>query len=322
MAVEGPCSCSIRELPEAMDLLNSVFHPGTSFMGEYYPYAYGPVNLNNMLILKEDHRIVSHVSIYPRQVYTAEGYLLKTGIIGGVATHPDYRNKGYATTLLRECIRIMERQEYDLSLLWPSVADFYRKLGWEYAAQECCFDLNAENISRISHAACIPQKSSSGYQRIHELYEHKPMRSLRQLSEYPLLINSQRRLFFEEHDGTAGYVLLGPGSDVLEYGGSVPVICRMLRGLFEQFRYSTLRVFTPPLQDGLFDFLTGLGITPRTFHLGMIRMIRLDKFQDRVQHPAENSGSWSGLSRQIFGPVDRPDQRNPIRFYLWHTEHS
>lgn len=322
MSIEGPRCCRSEELRETLELLNSVFHPGTSFMGDYYPYAYGPSNLSRMLILKENRRIVSHVSIYPRQVYTAEGFLLKTGIIGGVATHPDYRKKGYATVLLKECIRIMEQQEYDLSLLWPSAADFYRKLGWEYAAQECCFDLNAETISRISHAPCIPQQKSGGYQRIHELYEHKPMRSLRQRSEYPLLINRQRRLFYEEDGDAAGYVLMGPGSDVLEYGGAIPVICMILRGLFEQFGYSTLRVFTPPRQDGLFDFLTGLGITPRTFPLGMIRIIRKHPFQERVPIPAEMPCSCPDLSRRIFGPDCAPDQGKPIFYYLWHTEHS
>src|SRR5436309_683882 len=58
-----------------------------------------------------------------------ESARLRTGCIGGVVTHPDYRHQGVATALMQDALAYAHSQQYALLLL-HGIPDFYHRLGF------------------------------------------------------------------------------------------------------------------------------------------------------------------------------------------------
>jgi predicted acetyltransferase len=292
-------------------------------MGIYYPYAYGDGNLDNMRIIIIDGKIASHAAIYSRFVNTSDGLILKIGCIGGVATLPEYRGKGYATIILRDCIKKMESEGYDISILWTDTPEFYRKLGWEWAGQGCNFHLNSGNIFILPeyNEKIKLGTSIEDYSEINEIYEKNALRSQRQLDEYPLLFNSQRKLYYQKNGKIMGYVLVSDENTVLEYGGNVFVVASIIRSLIEKGKLSVLRVFTPPQNDGLLEYFKELNIPKNSFYIGMIRIINESKFIQKFKVKKTLQYSLNQLSKLYFGPEKVSGKFSPLKFYLWQTEH-
>lgn len=77
-----------------------------------------------------DGKIVAAVRIADRKMRVGCA-VVNLGGIADVATHPDYRSRGFSTACLEDAIRFMEGNDYDLSMLFTGIQPFYRKLGWE-----------------------------------------------------------------------------------------------------------------------------------------------------------------------------------------------
>jgi len=77
-----------------------------------------------------DGRIVAAVRIADRKMRVGCA-VVNLGGIADVATHPDYRGRGYSTACLEDSIRFMEGNDYDLSMLFTGIQPFYQRLGWE-----------------------------------------------------------------------------------------------------------------------------------------------------------------------------------------------
>jgi len=74
-------------------------------------------------------RIVSHVRVSDRPIHIGFA-VVRMGGMGAVATHPDYRERGYSTALLWDAVRYMEREQYDVSMLFTGLKEHYGKIGW------------------------------------------------------------------------------------------------------------------------------------------------------------------------------------------------
>ncbi len=78
-----------------------------------------------------DGQVVSTVSIFPTRLRLG-GEEMKTGEIGIVGTHPDYRHRGLSSALMWNAIEFMEKQGYHASFLY-GIPNFYQQFGYEYA---------------------------------------------------------------------------------------------------------------------------------------------------------------------------------------------
>lgn len=72
---------------------------------------------SNIRLLFEGGRLASSVAVIPRDMYM-NGAFLKMAGIGGVATYPEFRGKGYANLLMKDAVSFMEKQGYGLSTLY------------------------------------------------------------------------------------------------------------------------------------------------------------------------------------------------------------
>ena len=324
MNPESPRRCNKDEFGETLAMLDSIFHSTRPRrMGKYYPYAYGDGNLDNMRIIKINKKIVSHAAIYQRFVNTADGLLLKIGCIGGVATLPDYRGKGYATIILNDCIKKMEKEDYDISILWTGTPEFYRKLGWEWAGKEYWFNLNSGNVFLLPayNKKITLETSIDDYSQIREIYEKKLLRSERKPEDYPLLFNMQRKLFYQRNGKITAYVLISDENGVLEHGGETYAVLSILRRLIEQKDFPSLKVFMPPQDNGLPNCLEKLNFPKNSSYMGMIRVINQERFLKKFGTKMVESCSSDRLIKLFFGPEKVSDKFAPLVFYLWQTEH-
>lgn len=83
------------------------------------------------LIYTEKEQVVSMLHMLPRVIILPE-CRLRTGYIMGVATHTEYRRKGFAGELLRAAIQFLEEQGYDCAMLLPAseaLAAYYSRFG-------------------------------------------------------------------------------------------------------------------------------------------------------------------------------------------------
>ena len=64
---------------------------------------------------------------------TVRGEWTQIGGLGGVATPPEHRRKGYSRETLRGALAEYRENGVDLVTLWPSTVRFYRGLGWGVA---------------------------------------------------------------------------------------------------------------------------------------------------------------------------------------------
>jgi predicted acetyltransferase len=84
---------------------------------------------NARLLFDETGKLASTVFVIPRDMYM-DGIILKLGGIGGVATDPVHRGKGYANLLMKDAVDFMEKEKYDLSVLYPFKPEYYAKFGY------------------------------------------------------------------------------------------------------------------------------------------------------------------------------------------------
>jgi aminoglycoside 2'-N-acetyltransferase I len=89
-------------------------------------------------------RIVSIVGILRRRIRVGK-ITLEVGGIGGVATHPDYRQCGFSSALLKRAAEFMRddlQVVFGLLVCDQEMVSFYRKLGWQISHAELVFDLH------------------------------------------------------------------------------------------------------------------------------------------------------------------------------------
>ena len=122
------------DISELGQLLDGVFRRSKGITDQSqltdFPLVFSPANYSNSRVIVEDARIVSHAALWPRELIVGE-LRLKAAVIVSVATLPDYRMRGHAATLMRDLQDTLSADGFDLAILWTSVPDFYRKLGWE-----------------------------------------------------------------------------------------------------------------------------------------------------------------------------------------------
>lgn len=123
------------ELDELLDLLCAVHNPAGR--ERYTGYIKGDPTWrpSQTPVVVVGGRIVSTLRIWDRRVHLG-ATPVRMGGIGGVTTHPDYRERGIATRLMAHAAEYMRDDGYDLGLLFSAIpARFYLRLGW------CCVPL-------------------------------------------------------------------------------------------------------------------------------------------------------------------------------------
>ena len=82
-------------------------------------------------VFDDNGKICSSVYLIPYEI-RFNGNTVKMGGIGGVATLPEERNKGYIKELFKYCFTEMFKNEQIFSVLYPFSNVYYRQFGYEW----------------------------------------------------------------------------------------------------------------------------------------------------------------------------------------------
>ncbi|MBI4024490.1 MAG: GNAT family N-acetyltransferase [Verrucomicrobia bacterium] len=80
-------------------------------------------------------KIVSCACIFHREVWVGSKKK-RFGGIGAVATRPAARKKGFATLVMKQCEETLREQGCGVAILFCSIVEFYRRLGWTPVKEE------------------------------------------------------------------------------------------------------------------------------------------------------------------------------------------
>jgi len=316
--MRGPRALRREEFDELIDMLNRIFRLDEqgydlSFWRGVYDH-----DLEDMLVIEEDGRVVSHVSVFPFQI-SVRGSQLKVGEVGGVATDGNYRMRGFASSLLKLSVEKMTREGYDLSSL-GGYRDRYGRWGWELAGEECVYTVDRRSIQAVKDTAGVESWQYAGDRsdltKIVEIHDGEPVRVLRSWQMYQFLFGSlmkrtmQAWLAEVPGLGLSYLVLDRPGekaATVVEFGGNPEVFKLFLRRLFDEEELGRVTVVAPSIFTPFTPVLTEISGHYQINAFRMMRMINL-------------KGCLEKLAPTIEDRLNRVEFRSPFTLSLEVTD--
>jgi len=338
-------SVAAQDFPALLDLLDSVFCGSRTGESERkFPHILKRENLQNLCIIKEKGEVVSHIGLLYRRMRLGPEEI-PLAIISLMATRPDFRRQGYATSLLKFAIEKMKQDGIVLAVLWAGIPDFYRRSGWE----------SAGIISRVSlydsrglecNAAITPYEGD-----VKEIMALKPpevndiIRDDKETAEL-LEMNEGRVLLAREKQKAIAYFVYdifrsedGLVIEVKESDGYLRGVESLVRHVFWEHSPERMDFFLPQRQVLSRYFLQkGVQLERMSADLGLWRFINKASFLSKVKeargvseldvdleslHLEENDFTKYVLGSKV--PLSRPAPQSeifPIPLYISRLDHA
>lgn len=86
---------------------------------------------------------------------------IRVGCIGAVATHPEYRNQGVASVLMRDAEEVARQQGLGFLLL-HGIGNFYQRFGYTNVADLITHQIEIKHISTLPVSGCSVRQASTG----------------------------------------------------------------------------------------------------------------------------------------------------------------
>ncbi|ABW00939.1 GNAT family N-acetyltransferase [Caldivirga maquilingensis] len=137
-----------EEWDEFMRLLERSYGFPSGFFPRHYPYIYSDAcrDLSSFYVIEDNGKLVSHIGLFKMKAISF-GVSIIMGGIGGVATLPEERGKGYMSALLNHVINVMKKEGIPLSVLWGD-RQRYGAFGWEVAGQKQALYITSRSVSK------------------------------------------------------------------------------------------------------------------------------------------------------------------------------
>jgi predicted acetyltransferase len=125
-------------------LLTSVFHDPSpaEFQAELDQPLYDPTD---RLLVKNGSQIVSHVYAMSRMM-DVESLRIPIGVVAQLVTLPEYRGRGFATSVLETAEDQLVEDGAVVSLTWTGCVDFFRHRGWTLCGRHCWSEVSPRSL--------------------------------------------------------------------------------------------------------------------------------------------------------------------------------
>ncbi|MFA5449957.1 MAG: GNAT family N-acetyltransferase [Clostridia bacterium] len=189
------------KISKLKELHKLVFKDGDNYIEFFFDKRFTP---EYCWIHEEDGQPVGAVyaKSVPLRLGTKE---LTVPFVTGVATHPDYRGKKIASTLMKKALAYFQEKELPFSLLHPFNVDFYRKLDYE------AINFASEIIIRYLPAAEVTcqEVTTASLPLLTTLYNN----TTNKLFAAALRTSTHIEDIWQEHskDGGTGYIIFKNG---------------------------------------------------------------------------------------------------------------
>jgi len=290
-----------EEFNQVIKLVNYVFRESSnrpSNMEKWYPLLFNNDNLENMRIIWEDGRPVSHLGISKKEIIIY-GCKIKIGSIGAVCTHPEYRKRGFASLLLEDSIKKMDADGIDIMLV-SGGRNLYERASCVEAGRVHKFrisrsDLKSFNTQKVE---VFPYQERN-LKNIVEVYQKEAVRFLRPLEDSKRILTTGAAMNKEAEILTIykdkeflGYLAIqipkekkGEAriSQVVEYSGIREAIIDAVGCVFERYTLQEL-TFNVPFHDSEFIYLLNRkNLTSLTESIpGLIKIINFPRLMHRL----------------------------------------
>lgn len=293
--MEGPRPPSETELNQIYTFLDQELRPNTSWsITNEYPLAFSKQNMSNIRVITENDEILSHAVMRPIHVKTQAG-LFKIAAIGSVVTSSEHRNQGLSTKILESCLESAEKSGCEIAILWTSMHDFYRKLGFELAGSEMSVYWHREaNIPTNGLKFMESQKVAP--EAIHKLYNYHTITSLRTLADtaqYLQIPNMKVYTAWDAQNQIKAYAVEGKGADlkghIHEWGGGVSALLPLFDFIYKT-RQEPITIMIPKHSVNMLKRCEELGFAPNEGFLGMLKPINTASLFTKVKRYARMQG--------------------------------
>ena len=219
----------LRFLKHAWDVC---FHDPVEFIDWNFAENFSQ---DNTLIAEVEGVPASNMQLVPHRI-SLRGKEYDINYVSGVATLPEYRNRGLVRELFRFGFPEMVRRNQPFSLLVPFNYAFYEKFGYKQ-----CYNKTFRYLDAPPQVAFCPKISLELIQDLNRIYrtemEHRTGYVLRSFETWrrilmDLLRISKGLLCFHETEGVRdGYALMSPATDghgweIHEMLGNCSLSCR------------------------------------------------------------------------------------------------
>lgn len=280
MEIKNP---NVNDYEKVMRYLEEAYGHSYNYFFYKYPQVSGKDNMDfdNTLIIEENGKICSLVRIFPMATIQ-NGVEVKMGGIGAVSTLYEERGKGYMSILMKEAIKKMEKDGYEISILWGD-RHRYRNFGYEIGGKLVLITITGRGLGKMNINS-VNTKRYLGEEKILEKviksYNEKKYRVKRDKNYFKEIYKiHSTALYYSEEGEKFGYVVIetsGIDTRVYEHGGDEKLILGILKYLIERFgkRSFTLEFANfEEIPEKILEASSGWNLIPA----GMIKIINLKK---------------------------------------------
>lgn len=283
------------------------------WMGEFF-------KAENKFIAKENGKIVGHVGLFPMDFIVGKDRI-KAGGIGGVATHPDYRNRGYMGKLLELTIKEMKEQEIAVSPLWGDPIR-YGNYGWTSAVRYVEAHITKRSLRFYEPRKMKIEKYNDSkrknklIEQIIKVHEKEPMSIFRDRTRYVDIIGKETEKYWRANDTwvanpdrkdfaylTVSRLFDNQNKSGWEHGGDAEAIITICKYLFDNTEIEKIKIMCP------YNFSRKLNTLIRYSEYYTIAPVTVMRIVDLKR-------TLAGFKTQMEERVKSSGRRTPSRFSL------
>ncbi len=130
------------------------------------------ISFQDRWVCQKKNQLVGQFNLYNFNMYR-DGETIPLGGIGGVAVAPEARKEKIAYWMMLRAVQIMEQNGTPLSVLYPFLHRFYRRLGWGMIGKVVRYKFDPSTLPKYSGKEnVIPVITYEDQEEVMECYNH------------------------------------------------------------------------------------------------------------------------------------------------------
>ena len=303
--MEGPRAPKPQEFDSLLNFLNENLRKDLAWpINHEYPTALALNNIHNMSIITDEDskQIVSHALVKPL-IMKSPLAMFKLGAIGSVVTSPEFRNQGFSSQNIKNCLQVAKEQKCELVVLWTDQYDFYKKFGFEPAGFEFTYQLSDKTTqpTDINPDLKFMVTNKVDPQALVRLYNQHTVgcvRTAEDFQKYLAIPNSNIYTAWTKDNNLVAYAAEGKGLDlqnfIHDWAGSTPA----LLDLFNWVVVTQKRPTTIMAPKHSVNLRKQLKLKSDFEHQGVLGLVKILDF-DSVAQKIKKAFRSEGLDRMI-----------------------